>query len=667
PSAFMGESSRGGFARLVSVLGRADKDALILDAGDALGEAALARFGRGALVAQLMQEAGYAAMVPGNHEFDYGIDTLRVRVKDLGFPLLAANVEVVGESPLQKWMLVERAGLHMGLTGLLSPSVQRVINPLLNPGLKIGDPYQALSDMLPELAASTDYIIVLVHMEEEEALQLAQRFPEVDLFIAGGFRRGVGEGSTPHQILLSNGTRILSTPGRGAFVGRVDLELARTDSGMVELDFAGRLLPLDETVPPDPKAAALIQRQVEYFVQAGSEVIGLKPDGAERLPQWAAQIIRQTLAVEVGFLNQGTLHPIALQDTVRLEHIRKFVRYDDLLVALDLTGKELARLASESKGRKKAGQKLLFSGYEAESGKVNGRKLDSGEVYRVATTAYLAEGGDDYFSPRQLDYNRESAPSLQQSIIDVIRIGKKTAVQRGSRVWKMRTQLDGSLSWAGFSEQAAAYRDVSFLSGKEALSWSAQIHMRLNYEMPTGKIENQLRSNYGQVRTEGRFREAADRLQADVTYTRETRKPAPFVALALNTVWTKEKERPLSLRGSAGFHKLFGANAKVRLGLGIERDFITEQSDLGIEALPEYKLKWGENTLATSMKLFVGASQTRTISIQQYNALSFHLSGDLHFTINANFFAHRSSAVGDTGFKSELQVGLGHVWKDKWF
>ncbi|MFT5375747.1 MAG: 2',3'-cyclic-nucleotide 2'-phosphodiesterase (5'-nucleotidase family), partial [Candidatus Latescibacterota bacterium] len=42
PSAFMGESSRGGFARLVSVLGRADKDALILDAGDALGEAALA-------------------------------------------------------------------------------------------------------------------------------------------------------------------------------------------------------------------------------------------------------------------------------------------------------------------------------------------------------------------------------------------------------------------------------------------------------------------------------------------------------------------------------------------------------------------------------------------------------------------------------------------------
>ena len=664
PSTYFDEPGRGGFARLVAMLGGADDRTLILDAGDALGESQLARFGQGALVAELMGRAGYTALAVGNHEFDYGLDTLRLRAQQMGCPLLGANIEIPGETPLKKWVLIERAGLKVALTGLLSPAAQRVINPLRNPGLLIGDPSVALAEILPEMKEA-DYVIALVHMEEEEALGIAQAFPDLDLVLAGGFRSVAKKNAAPHQMQLASGTRVLSTPGRGAFVGRVDIELARTPSGLEERQFDVCLLPLDESVAPDPQVEGMVRQQAEAYARSGEEIVGRLMGEVNDTPKLVTEVLRYALDAEVGMLNFGTLHGVGLAGEIALGDIRRLVRYDDYLVALDLKGGELVRLAAESKGRKKEGQRLVFAGYDPGKGKVNGRKLVLDETYRLATTVYLAEGGDGYFASRRLEDRGTDLPVLQQSIVDYVR-QRREGPERDV-VWKLRSKLNTALAWTGLSERASAYQDVSFLGGKSAMSWNALYEVQLNREMPSGRIENLLRSNYGQVRADGDFREAADRLQFDMTYKRETRQPAPFAALALNTVWTEQDERPLNLRGSAGLHKVFGERAKVRFGLGLERDFAAGSNDLGLEILPEYKAEWGKTNLSSSVKLFVGASQVRTVSLQQYNSLALHLHSDLHLTLDANFFAHRSDKVGAAGLKSELQAGLGYVWSDKWF
>ena len=40
-----------------------------------------------------MNRIGFQAGAVGNHEFDYGIDVLRTRVKEANFPILTANLE----------------------------------------------------------------------------------------------------------------------------------------------------------------------------------------------------------------------------------------------------------------------------------------------------------------------------------------------------------------------------------------------------------------------------------------------------------------------------------------------------------------------------------------------------------------------------------------------
>ncbi len=662
----------GGFAQLMALLESERGDSastLVVDGGDALGAAPLASFDQGALVAELLARASYDAMVVGNHEFDYGLDMLRVRLERMGFPVLAANVQVTGDNPFKKWVVVERAGLRIALVGLLSPAMAKVINPLRNPGLKIVAPAAALEQILPAMRDSADYIIALVHMEEDEALELAQRFAEVDLFVAGGFRRAHSERSAPHWLQLAGGTRVLCTPGRGTYLGRIDIDLVRRDSLWVEQSFAARLLPVEGEAGADAEATRAIAEQLHIFEESGRRVLGRVGGKVENAPRWIAGLMRRRARAEVGMINRGAVNELALADSVTLEEVRRLVRYDDFVVTLELKGKKLAELGAQSQTRQKESQQLIFSGYDVAGGTVNGRKLNNDETYLVATTAYLAEGGDAYLQPRYLVYGSGARPTLKEIVVSYLDSSSPQTDERGARVWKGLFKLNGALSRTGIGDDAADYKDVSFLGGVSSLAWSGLFDGRLNYEMPTGRFENQIRSNYGQVRDGDNFRESSDRLQGDLTYTRQTRQPAPFVALALNSVWTVDEgqKRPLNVRVSAGLHQSLGRRAKVRLGLGVERDMATRINDLGLEILPDYKINWKANGFSSSLKLFVGASKSRIVSLQQYNSLSIHLKDDLNLSIDANLFAHRSSAIGSTGLKSELQIGLGYAWSDKWF
>ena len=675
PGVYFDEQERGGLARLLQTLKleTLPGHTLILDGGDALGNTPLANFDQGRLVAEVMQVAGYTAVVPGNHEFDYGLDTLRLRIQEMGCPMLAANLKLDEglENPFQSWVRVEQAGLGIAIIGLLDPGLAAVINPHQNPGIQITEPAAELREILPRLREEADYIIALIHMGENRALALARGFPEVDLFIAGGFRSAPHKGAVPHRIELANGVRLLTTPGESAFVGRVDLELRRTTEGIEELGFSARLLPVDPGVEPASEAAARIDQLAATFAQAGEEQLGY-PGTVEDTPTFVVGTLRHALKAEVGVLNLGCLHPVSLPDTVTRADIRQLVRFDNLLVTLDVAGRELAEIAAKSRECDRYGQQLVFAGYDPETGEVNGRKLVEEDMYTVVTTVFLAEGGDGYLAPREQQYREGPELSLSQAMVERLRrlTAAGTPFEPKYRVWKTRFKVSGSLTRTDLSDRAPAYRDVSFLSGRDALAWNSLIDARASYETPTGTLTHLLKSSFGHVRSEGRLKEASDRLQADVIYTRETFAPAPFVSVALSTAWTApgRAERPLGLRGSLGLHRDLMPHLKMRLGLGVERDFVAEESEWGLEAIPEYRRDFGTgNSVSSTMKLFLGATRTRTVSIQHYTAVAIHLLGNLSATLDANFFVHRSSAIGDMGIKSELQAGLGYTWNSKWF
>ena len=421
--------------------------------------------------------------------------------------------------------------------------------------------------------------------------------------------------------------------------------------------------------------ASLIDEQQETAQRTQQQQLGNAKEPIEDATQWVADLIRTRLNTEVSVINQGTLRSLTLDGAIQLGTLANLVRYDDVLVRVEVLGSRLKAMADSSAKRTSGSQRLVFSGYDVETGLIGGRPLVPEEKYQVATTSYLASGGDSYWTKKEaLDMESGNWVTLKQMLEEHIRrytnLGRWDGVRRGGRsVWKNSTKLNGSLSHTTLDASASRYSGVSFLGGHDALAWNGQFESRTSYESQRGTLVALLRSGFGQLRARSSLREAVDRLEGDVLYTWSQRGLAPFLGLDINTVWTavSGEKHPLALRFKGGLHKKFGSDAGVRVGLAVERDHVQATNVMGLEIAPEYKEKLRPgNVVSSQAKFFWGVRQRSTLSLQNFNSLRIRLLGNLAATLDANFFLHRDSQVQALAVKSELQVGLGYAWSEKW-
>ena len=212
---------------------------LTIDAGDTIQGTPLAYYfakidpitgGSMHPMAAAMNQVGYDAAALGNHEFNYGLDTLRVFEKQCNFPLLSANsVDWNTGAPVFKpWIiktikLPDTKAIKVGILGLVTPGVAiwdaaNVEGKVRFPGI-----VEQAKVMVPRLkAAGADVVIVSCHsgdngasswgdalpyVENASAL-LAQEVPGIDAILVGHAhleipQRYVTNTETGKQVLLS--------------------------------------------------------------------------------------------------------------------------------------------------------------------------------------------------------------------------------------------------------------------------------------------------------------------------------------------------------------------------------------------------------------------------------------------------------------------------------
>jgi 2',3'-cyclic-nucleotide 2'-phosphodiesterase (5'-nucleotidase family) len=85
----------GGLAQIsgyVDTLREENPNMLIIDVGDAFQGRPVSNLFYGESVIDCYNAMGVDCLVIGNHEFDWGIDTLKARMEQADFPFLSANV-----------------------------------------------------------------------------------------------------------------------------------------------------------------------------------------------------------------------------------------------------------------------------------------------------------------------------------------------------------------------------------------------------------------------------------------------------------------------------------------------------------------------------------------------------------------------------------------------
>jgi len=154
---------------------------LLLDTGDALvGGGLLGDATQGQVIVAGMGLMGYDAMALGPKELALGLDTVRKRLAEAGFPILSANAVLSsnGELLAQPYQVVELGDYRAAIVGLTRPPDLPV------EGIQVLDPREALARILPDVAARADLVILLTNLAYDQALALAGEVPGIDLVVA---------------------------------------------------------------------------------------------------------------------------------------------------------------------------------------------------------------------------------------------------------------------------------------------------------------------------------------------------------------------------------------------------------------------------------------------------------------------------------------------------
>jgi mono/diheme cytochrome c family protein len=245
---------------------------LACTAGDFYGTADVFSEAKSHFVARMMKELGYDAIGVGEMDLNFGLGALVKDARAYQLPIVCANltarvdsVRIRGAGAESKaadrlgtafspYHIVTRAGARFGFVGLLSPATKtRAATAASVEALTytIGDAIEAAKVIVPDVRPLCDVLVVLAHMDENEARRLATEVPGIDIVVLGHDPAGRPLGE---QIVVGT-THIVRATAQGQYVGQLDIKLAG-DHHLA--DARNQLHSLSAAYPDDPDMNKLL-------------------------------------------------------------------------------------------------------------------------------------------------------------------------------------------------------------------------------------------------------------------------------------------------------------------------------------------------------------------------------------------------------------------------
>ena len=129
--AHCGVAQGWGYAGLYAVKESLSQDnyVLLVDDGDAIQGEPIGTMTKGEAIIDIMNAVGYDIAIPGNHEFDYGMERFLELTQKANFPYISANFNKDGELIFAPYAIKEFDGVKIGFVGITTPTTPRSSTP----------------------------------------------------------------------------------------------------------------------------------------------------------------------------------------------------------------------------------------------------------------------------------------------------------------------------------------------------------------------------------------------------------------------------------------------------------------------------------------------------------------------------------------------------------
>jgi 5'-nucleotidase len=232
-------ANRGGVVNrkaLVDSIRAVEKNVLLIDAGDFVQGTPYFNLFKGRVETGAMNLLKYDVGTLGNHEFDYGLDTLKNIIRSLRFPIVCCNYDF-SKTPLKgmvkPYLILKRFGLKIGIVGV-GPNPEGLIQESKYDGMVFKPVIPSVNEYADKLRADEkcDLIICISHIgytspeEEPNDRTLAGSSGNIDLII-GGHSHTCMEQPDIRKNKDGKDVLIFQVGKSGAFVSKIDVELGK--------------------------------------------------------------------------------------------------------------------------------------------------------------------------------------------------------------------------------------------------------------------------------------------------------------------------------------------------------------------------------------------------------------------------------------------------------
>ena len=377
------ESTSGSMAQLATAIAKyRTEDTILVDAGDTIQANSAEIFLGSEDVHPMilaMNALKYDVWVTGNHEYNFGIDTIKKTIGDLNCKALTGNVYDRDGKPIADgYTILEQNGVRIAVIGMVTPNIARWDASNLQ-GCSVTDPLEETRKIIESIRGKYDVLVGVFHMGIENEYGLANsgvrdvltKCPEFDVMVS----------SHEHTLIPSmdiNGVLVVQNKFQAQTMSVIDLTLEKGSKNVKSADTdrssEGWKLTSKSaesvTVADYEADPAMMELLAEYDAQAredAEEVIG-RLEGGSLVPEGTESENAERGSSDSNNPENGSEPiPAALtQDTALIDLIN--------IVQMHYTGAAVSASA------------LSGEGTNLKPGDI--RKCDTAQIYKFSNTLY---------------------------------------------------------------------------------------------------------------------------------------------------------------------------------------------------------------------------------------------------------------------------------------
>lgn len=369
----------------------------------------------GEMMMDFMNQVKYDCIGLGNNDFDYGAQELFKLLKKAHFPIVNSNIQSsnnVDQGILRPYTIIYKKDLKIGVLGLINNDLELIVPQSRLEGIKVDTNITKLEENLQILQSKNcDLIILLSDLYDiNQEIVLAQKYNHLINVIISTTRFSQ---EFDHHISVGD-VSILRTPKNLQYVGELEITFDPKIKKILHRQWMAHPV-VSSKISPDPymskKQELRIQKLNQQSVNPilGTALINLDFHLHKEsiFGDFVTDIVRNKYQTDLVIINSCNL--LGLQaGTITLFSLQKSIPYNDDLIYLELTGRQIRDLFENNLSQIKkfgllqqSGATFKYNlsrpaGRQIQDFMINNSPLDDHKSYSIITTAYLHQGNDGH-------------------------------------------------------------------------------------------------------------------------------------------------------------------------------------------------------------------------------------------------------------------------------